>query len=140
MANPIIGFLLASCVFIFLNWGYIYCELGLFFLPDEYLSFVADKIWERGGGDLPYHSSFFPQIQIFFSYSFRFVSWRVSGLHTCTSMLGQAPAITHLHTVQIMDLKTYHCFFPMEYHSDSTSSNGSIGWKNQLLGVLIKST
>ena len=29
----------------------LYREGGLFFLPDEYFSFVTDKIWERGEGE-----------------------------------------------------------------------------------------
>ena len=29
----------------------LYREGGLFFLPDAYLSFATDKIWERGEGE-----------------------------------------------------------------------------------------
>ena len=59
----------------------LYHEGEHFFLPGEYLSYVADKIREGGGEEIPrYHSDFFSQIQIFFSYSLRFVSpgeWQV---------------------------------------------------------------
>ena len=38
----------------------LYREGGLFFLPDEYFSFVTDKIWERGEEEIC------DNIQIFF--------------------------------------------------------------------------
>ena len=65
----------------------LYREGGLFSLPDEYLSFVADKILEGGGGGDPqYHSDFSPQIQSFF---FIFIQiclfWRVADLHELSS-------------------------------------------------------
>ena len=61
----------------------LYHEGELFFLLGAYLSYIADKIrgGGGGGGGIPRcHSDFFSQIQIFFSYSFRFVSpgeWQV---------------------------------------------------------------
>ena len=41
----------------------LYREGGLFFLPDAYLSFATDKIWERGEGEKEIHDI----NQIFFS-------------------------------------------------------------------------
>ena len=45
----------------------LYHEGEHFFLPGEYLSYVADKIREGGREEIPrYHSDFFFHIQIFF--------------------------------------------------------------------------
>ena len=60
----------------------LYREGGLLFLLDEYLSFAADKIRGRWGGDPRYHLDLFPIFR-FFSYPFRFVSpedWKVDCL------------------------------------------------------------
>ena len=54
----------------------LYREGGLFFLPDEYFSFVADKIWERGEGEEEIRDNF----QIFFITVQICLSKRVAGL------------------------------------------------------------
>ena len=55
----------------------LYRERGLFFLPDEYFSFAADRIWERGGGGGEEIGGI---IQIFFITIQICLSWRVAGL------------------------------------------------------------
>ena len=52
----------------------LYREGGLFFLPDEYFSFVTDKIWERGEEEIR------DNIQIFFITVQICLSRRVAGL------------------------------------------------------------
>ena len=54
----------------------LYREGGLFFLPDEYFSFVTDKIWERGEGEEEIRDNF----QIFFITVQICLSKRVAGL------------------------------------------------------------
>ena len=59
----------------------LYHEGEHFFLPGEYLSYVADKIREGGAEEIPrYHSDFFFHIQIFFIFIQICLSWRVAGL------------------------------------------------------------
>ena len=55
----------------------LYREGGLFVLPDAYLSFATEKIWERGEGE----EEICDIIQIFFFITIQIcLSWRVAGL------------------------------------------------------------
>ena len=63
----------------------LYHEGGLFFLPGEYFSYIADKskIRERGWGwrfrDII--QIFFPRFRFFFIFIQICLSWRVAGLN-----------------------------------------------------------